>query len=143
MRDKGGNGGFDPSAILSEIEEFKRSKTQPVRDQIAKLEGDRDEIEGQIEELRRLLDKLEGREPGRASGRGKGGGGDLTGADLAAKGADAIKFLRSRAGEWIKGGEIGKAIGYGKVAEAISAATDGEDVERKGQGRNREYKVKG
>lgn len=52
---------FDTSSILAEIEAFKLSKVQPIKDEIQKLQAQRREIDVRLNELNRIESELTGR----------------------------------------------------------------------------------
>lgn len=150
----------DPAAVQKEFDSFFQKKSADVAAAIDALLEEETEIQTKADERKKMireqikpLNELYARATGKPylteAPKGKGNTrtssakpGELTGAALAAKGEEAIAFLKKKA-DWTSGKEIAEHIGYHAPAAAIAAAEGGEAVDKRGPGRAREFKYKG
>jgi hypothetical protein len=94
---------FDASAVKAEIEAFKAAKCAPLKEEIAKLNGEIFELESKRGELDKLLAELEGRQPLAMSRRERlaksGGGKRASAAELATLAVQVVEWIGKHAGK--------------------------------------------
>lgn len=138
----------DPHALRKQIEEFRRSQAQVIRDSITELQANRDEVERQaklaleelgtqINEFERLLNELERGMPG--EGVNGGATAQLSPDEqLKADARRVVQELRA-SGSWIRRDELAKLVHNGDV-EAALGTFSADDFESRGSGDQIEYR---
>ena len=97
---------FDPSSILAEIEQFKATKVQPIKDEINKLQDEREKLDTKISGLQRVLAELTGR-PSAPAGGSAGGKFKRRSKEEQKADADAIHaFIKASGKDGVSGADI-------------------------------------
>jgi hypothetical protein len=141
-----GGGGEIPTPFSESLASFSRKIEEPIRHEIAR-------VEGYLGQLRGMLSGLTGR-TNTTPNHNKTKANATTGMKkkrkprgtsnkaLAVKGSEIIAFLKKRPGHWIGSAELAVHAGIPKVAQAIKAAGVEGHIERRGPGRKSEYRIK-
>jgi hypothetical protein len=139
----------DPQSLRKQIDEFRRSQSQLIKESISELQANREEIERQarmaleeishqLGEFEKLLDDVEGigaTEPHTNGGATK----DMTAEEqLKADARRIVQELRA-SGSWISRGDLARLVRDGNV-EAALATFNADDFEKRGNGNNVEYR---
>lgn len=139
----------DPQSLRKQIDEFRRSQTQIIKDSISELEANREEVErqarlaldeiaNQISEFEKLLDDVEGIGSGEPHANG-GVSKNMTAEEqLKADARRIVQELRA-SGSWTSRGELARLVRDGNV-EAALATFNADDFEKRGSGDSVEYR---
>lgn len=139
----------DPQSVRKQIDEFRRTQSQVIKDSIAELQASREEIErqarmaleeiaSQLSEFEKLLAEVEGGQGGRPHTNG-GSHKDMSAEEqLKADARRVVQELRA-SGSWIPRTELAKLVRDGNV-EAALATFSPDDFEKRGNGSGVEYR---
>lgn len=139
----------DPQSLRKQIDEFRRSQSQVIKDSINELEANREEIERQarmaLEEIAHQIgefEKLLGDVEGIGSGEPHTNGGvskDMTAEEqLKADARRIVQELRA-SGSWISRSDLSRLVRDGNVEAALSTFSP-DDFEKRGNGDRVEYR---
>lgn len=139
----------DPQSVRKQIDEFRRTQSQVIKDSISELQASREEIErqarmaleeiaSQLGEFEKLLTEVEGGEGGRPHTNG-GSPKDMTAEEqLKADARRVVQELRA-SGSWIARSDLAKLVRDGNVEAALGTFSP-DDFEKRGNGSGVEYR---
>ncbi len=139
----------DPQSLRKQIDDFRRSQSQVIKDSITELEANREEIErqarmaldeiaNQIGEFEKLLDDVEGIGAGEPHTNGGANKSMTAEEQLKADARRIVQELRA-SGSWISRGDLARLVRDGNV-EAALATFNADDFEKRGNGDSIEYR---